>query len=262
VADEEQGPDAGGGPDPADIHHRLRQLEDLAPAEQGDQIAGCRLDQAELAVVEAANLHAPTFGDNAVKAAHGWLVRPMVGTGAPGMGPIMQSLYPAFCERYDGRIEPDVVAVGERLVGRLEHYYADAGPESVIHGDYRLDNLLFGTAAGGPPIAVVDWQTHLWGDPLADVSYFIGAGLVADDRRAHERELVESYRQAMAAMGVTLDADECWTRYRLHAIAGWHMAVFAAMVVVRTDRGDEMFCTMANRHGRQILDLDTESLLA
>jgi aminoglycoside phosphotransferase (APT) family kinase protein len=178
------------------------------------------------------------------------------------MGPIMQSLYPAFCERYDGRIETDVVAVGERLVGRLEHYYADAGPESVIHGDYRLDNLLFGTTGGGPPIAVVDWQTHLWGDPLADVSYFIGAGLVADDRRAHERELVESYRQAMAAMGVTLDADECWTRYRLHAIAGWHMAVFAAMVVVRTDRGDEMFCTMANRHGRQILDLDTESLLA
>ena len=32
-------------------------LEDLAPAEQGDQIAGCTVGQAELAVDEAARLH-------------------------------------------------------------------------------------------------------------------------------------------------------------------------------------------------------------
>jgi uncharacterized membrane protein len=39
VADEEQGPDAAGGPDPADIHHLLRQLEDrLVRSEQ--QVAG------------------------------------------------------------------------------------------------------------------------------------------------------------------------------------------------------------------------------
>jgi hypothetical protein len=236
-------------------------LEDLAPAEQGDQLAGCDVAQAELAVVEASRLHAPTFGRTDVRDDHPWLVRAMVGTGAKGMAPIMQAMHPAFCERYDGRIEPDVVALGERLVAKLESYYADEGPGSVIHGDYRLDNLLFGTAEGGPPIAVVDWQTHLWGDPMADVSYFIGAGLVADDRRAHERALVDSYREAMASQGIDLDADECWTRYRLHAISGWHMAVFAAMVVVRTERGDEMFCTMANRHGRQILDLESESLL-
>jgi hypothetical protein len=246
------------GPDPGEF---LLLLEDLAPAEQGDQLAGCSPAHAERAVVEAAGLHAPTFGATELRDAHGWLVRSMVGTGARGMGPIMQSLHPAWCERYDGRIDDDIVALGERIVGKLETYYADEGPESVIHGDYRLDNLLFGTPDGGPPIAVVDWQTHLWGDPIADISYFIGAGLVPEDRRVHERELVESYRQAMGAMGVAIGADECWKRYRLHAISGWHMAVFAAMVVVRTDRGDDMFCTMANRHGRQILDLETESLL-
>jgi aminoglycoside phosphotransferase (APT) family kinase protein len=180
------------------------------------------------------------------------------------MAPIMQALYPSWAERYDGRIDAEVVALGERLVPKLESYYAAAAgvTGSVIHGDYRLDNLLFGTTAGGPPVAVVDWQTHLWGDPLSDVSYFLGAGLVADDRRAHERDLVEAYRSAMASAGVTLSADECWRRYRLHAISGWHMAVFAAMVVVQTDRGDEMFCTMANRHGRQMLDLESESLLS
>ena len=246
------------GPEPGDF---LLLLEDLAPAEQGDQLEGCSPAHAELAVVEAANLHAPTFGETDLRDRHAWLVRGMVGTGAKGMGAIMQSLVPAFCERYDGRIDADVVALGERLVPKLEAYSASEGPRSVIHGDYRLDNLLFGTPEGGPPVAVVDWQTHLWGDPIADVSYFIGAGLVPEDRRANERSLVESYRQAMGAQGATIDADTCWERYRLHAISGWHMAVFAAMVVVRTDRGDEMFCTMANRHGRQILDLESESLL-
>jgi hypothetical protein len=85
--------------------------------------------------------------------------------------------------------------------------------------------------------------------------------MVPEDRRAHERDLVESYRKAMNAQGASIGAEECWERYRLHAISGWHMAVFASMVVVQTDRGDDMFCTMANRHGRQILDLETESLL-
>ena len=246
------------GPEPGDF---LLLLEDLAPAEQGDQLAGCSPEHAERAVLEVSRLHAPTFGHANLRDDHGWLVRAMVGTGAPGMGQIMQSLYPSFCERYDGRIDKDVVALGQRITTKLEDYYAAGGPGSVIHGDYRLDNLLFGTEEGGPPVAVVDWQTHLWGDPMADVSYFIGAGLVRDDRRAHERDLVESYRKAMAVEGVELDADECWKRYRLHAIAGWHMSVFAAMVVVRTDRGDDMFCTMHDRHGEQMLDLETEALL-
>lgn len=246
------------GPEPGEF---LLLLEDLAPAEQGDQLAGCSPAQAELAVVEAAGLHAPTWGATELKDRHDWLVRSMVGTGAPGMGGIVATLYPMFCERYAGKLDPEVVELGHRIVPKMEAYYADPGPASVIHGDYRLDNLLFGTSAGGAPVAVVDWQTHLWGDPISDVSYFIGAGLVTEDRRAHERALVEAYRQALAAKGVTIGADECWHRYRLHAVAGWHMALFASMVVVQTERGDDMFCTMANRHGRQMLDLETEALL-
>ena len=40
------------------------------------------------------------------------------------------------------------------------------------------------------------------------------------------------------------------------------MAIVASALVRRTDRGDEMFMTMAERHARQALDLDTETLLA
>jgi hypothetical protein len=39
------------------------------------------------------------------------------------------------------------------------------------------------------------------------------------------------------------------------------MAIVASMVVRRTERGDEMFVAMAERHGRHALDVDAEALL-
>ena len=50
-------------------------LEDAAPAVQGDQIAGCSIDQARLAVHELAELHAPVFGDPELGATP-WLNQP------------------------------------------------------------------------------------------------------------------------------------------------------------------------------------------
>ncbi len=53
----------------------------------------------------------------------------------------------------------------------------------------------------------------------------------------------------------------CWDGYRRHAFGGIVMDVIAAMVVQRTERGDEMFTAMANRHAAHALDLDALDLL-
>jgi hypothetical protein len=111
-------------------------------------------------------------------------------------------------------------------------------------------------------VAVVDWQTVGVGPGALDVSYFLGAGLSVEDRRAHEEDLVLGYHEALLGLGVEgFDRERCWKDYRAFAFAGFHMAVLASMVVERTDRGDEMFLAMAGRHGRQILDLDSESAI-
>ena len=52
-----------------------------------------------------------------------------------------------------------------------------------------------------------------------------------------------------------------WTLYRHYAFSGLVMAIVASFLVRQTDRGDEMFMTMASRHAHQALDLDSESLL-
>ena len=237
-------------------------LEDLAPAEQGDQVAGCTVEEARLVLAEAARLHAPRWGDPTLDRLD-WAVR-WSQESQDAMHAMLTVLWPNFVERYGDDLDDDVVAMGSRFIAGLGAYYAHRPePHTVIHNDFRLDNLLFGTPEGGPPVAVVDWQTVGVGPALGDVSYFLGAGLGVGDRRAHEEDLVRGYHEALLASGVEGYAwDRCWADYRAFAFSGFHMAVLASMIVERTDRGDAMFLAMAGRHGRQILDLGAEEFLA
>jgi hypothetical protein len=231
-------------------------LEDLAPAEQGNQLAGCTLAQAELALEELAKLHAPRWGDQRL-AALPWLNRNTPEALAVSSA-LLPALLPGFLERYASRLAPEHTAAAERFMRSLGAWLADREPPFAIqHGDYRIDNMLFGGPGGGPPLAVVDWQTAVWGAPLADVAYFLGASLPSELRRRHERELVRAYWDAVCARGgCGLSWERCWTDYRKFTPAGLLMAICASMLVVQTERGDEMFLTMARRHATHVLDLD------
>jgi hypothetical protein len=234
-------------------------LEDMAPAVQGDQMAGCSVDDAALALQELVKLHAPRWGDQSLMQLE-WLHRHEQ---AAGTGALVQMLMPGFVERYEDRMAPEHMALSRRLMESLPHLMAQrTGPLTVTHGDYRLDNMLFGTTGSAATLAVVDWQTCTTGPALTDASYFIGAGLHTEDRRKHEEDLMREYHHGLVASGVELDWDTCWNDYRRYSFGGLVMAIAASMLVVRTDRGDDMFMTMASRHSTQALDLDaTEFLL-
>ncbi|MGH9132492.1 MAG: phosphotransferase, partial [Ilumatobacteraceae bacterium] len=231
-------------------------LEDLAPAQPGDQIAGCTADLAAAVIPELAALHGPRWGDPALIELD-WLGRPDADS-AMAFEQLVDFLYPGFVERYAGRVEPDVAALAERFVGVLDRYLAHRpAPWTVVHGDFRLDNLMF----GGDRVAVLDWQTVRLGPAMSDVAYFIGSALQTDDRRATEEALVREYHTALLGAGGDMTWDDCWRGYRRHGFDGLLMGIIASMLVSRTDRGDDMFMAMVNRHGRQLLDLEAESLI-
>ena len=236
-------------------------LEDLAPCEQGDQLAGCSVDRAALAMEELARLHAPRWGDRDLSQ-YDWLNRNTPAAVDVLVG-LMDGLIPGFLARYGPRLAPDHLRVAEHLVSCVGMWMrGHEQPFTVQHADYRLDNMLFGTSAGGYPLAVVDWQTVLYGPPLSDASYFLGAGLLPHDRRANERQLLRLYHRALLARGVRgFSWKRCWNQYRRYAFSGLLMAIGASMMVVQTERGDEMFLTMASRHAEQVLDLDAEDFL-
>jgi hypothetical protein len=236
-------------------------LEDLAPAVPGNQITGCSTAEAELAVRELAALHAPRWNDPTLDTIE-WLSRRGADDGER-LQTMYQQCWPAFVDRYAPRLTAPQLELGAQFGPAVERWLdARTGPSTVTHGDYRLDNMMFGTAEGGDPIAIVDWQTPGQGPGAADLAYFLGAATAPELRRTHERALVAAYHDALTSRGVVgWSVAQCWESYRLHAFAGVIMAVIASMVVGRTDRGDDMFTAMATRHLQHAIDLDSWSLV-
>jgi aminoglycoside phosphotransferase (APT) family kinase protein len=62
----------------------------------------------------------------------------------------------------------------ERLIEWLPAHIPQSGPVRLVHGDYRLDNMIFDKNAP-QVLAVLDWELATLGDPLADFSYHLMA---------------------------------------------------------------------------------------
>ena len=243
-------------------HHDLESgaycvlLEEVANAKAGDQMVGLSIEEAAAAIDEMALIHASRWNDASL-AELPWLARSSP-EGIAGTAGIIEAVQPGFAEAFADRLDAEVLELVGRLGGRHEAIMLDRpGPHTVAHGDFRADNLLLGAGR----VAVLDWQTVTLGPGWSDLSYFIGGSLNTATRRTAERELVERYVAGLEAKGVSLGIDEPFTEYRRYAFSGLVMAIAASQLVAKTERGDEMFATMANRHGRQALDHDSESLI-
>ncbi|MFO6446064.1 phosphotransferase [Erythrobacter sp. NE805] len=217
-------------------------FEDLGPARGGDQIAGCSLADARAAVSQAAALHAPSWG-NAAMLGRDWLQPD------PAAAAQVRALYPQaqaiFRERYAGVLEPEYMALCEEFAALNAATERRSAPVSLVHGDFRLDNLLFDIRGGAEEIAVLDWQTLTLGNGLTDIGYLLGCGIGNELRRAHEGELLDLYCAEMTARGVPLTRKGVWRDYVTGALHGVSTAVFSAAFVVRTERGDANFLSMA-----------------
>ena len=234
-------------------------LEDIAGASQGDQIAACGPDVAAAVLEEMAGLHAPCW-EAPELAALDWLNRNS-DEADQFLAALVETLLPGFLERYDDQLAPEHAALCRLFVEHLPEWSRSLdGPRTASHGDFRLDNLLFQPGERRP--VVVDWQTVAWAGGSHDVAYFIGGCLSAEDRRAHEPALLAHYHRALYAGGVDgYSLEQLRHDTRRDSFGGVLMAIVAAMVVQRTERGDLMFLTSTSRHAQHALDVEAPLLL-
>lgn len=238
-------------------------MEDMAPAEQGDQLKGCGPEEARRALEAAAVLHAAHWNDPELDE-YDWL-QGSAKAPPPAVGPEMVAgLWVGFKERYAAQLTPELIEVGDAYAAALPKWgEAYDGPFALTHNDFRLDNMLFGLADAKKPLAVVDWQTAGKGAPANDVAYFIGAGLTRDERPKHEEALLRHYHASLMAEGVSgYSFEDLHRHYRWFSFYGISVAFGAAMLVKQTERGDEMFLTMLRRHCAQVRDNGALELLA
>lgn len=64
---------------------------------------------------------------------------------------------------------PDIEAVQTWLA---EHIPANS-PSAIVHGDYKMDNVVYSTDAPPRVLAILDWEMATLGDPLADLGYLM-----------------------------------------------------------------------------------------
>ncbi|WP_168453671.1 phosphotransferase [Sphingopyxis microcysteis] len=231
-------------------------LSDLAPARQGDQLAGLGLAGLVPCIEAAASLHAHLWNDPHL-AQLPWLAR--------DNGELVRALFPelylGFRERYAARLASEILDIGAGIVAKLDAYLArEPAARTLVHGDLRIDNILF--APDGDACWLVDWQTLGRGSSAADLAYLVGTS-IADpfERAAADRPAFDHWIAALRRHGVDPDPAPLWDDYRVGALSGYFMAVFASMNVERTERGDEMFAVMAERPARQALALESLELL-
>jgi hypothetical protein len=234
-------------------------LEDLGDAVQGDELVGCDAATAAAALGQLAGLHGPCWesGDLATSS---WVNRSTPESDA-FTASVVTGVLPGFLERYGEHLTSAHVALLESFVPRLGDWMArPRGPRTLVHADFRLDNLLF--TPGEPAPAVVDYQTVTWGSGVYDVAYFVGGCLEPEVRRAHADDLIAGYHAALADHGVKdYPLDALASDYRRECFGGLMMAVGASMMVRRTERGDAMFLASTRRHAQQAIDLDALALL-
>jgi hypothetical protein len=237
-------------------------LADQAPAVQGDQIAGGGEQEARLAVTALAGLHGPSWCDPV------WLDFPGIAFNRPdaasakGLGDVAQMSADITLDKLGDRMSAADRETFREAMGLVTPWVlAEQDRFSLLHGDYRLDNMLFRPDAAS--IAVVDWQTLGVGLPARDLAYFAATSLKPELRSAIEEDLVTEYHRALLSYGVTAyDRETCWRDYRLGMPQALLISALGFAFATATDRGDDMVLTMLARGCQAIRDLDTLELIS
>ena len=237
-------------------------MEDMSDYEVGNQIIGATLEQTELAVDELAKLHG-TFWENVEGLdwvpgiAHSYHADNMLNFATNGWDTMVASFgeyIPEHVRQKKDQFLKAIPALQDRMFER---------PITITHGDYRMENLLYGRTPDQHPIAVIDWQGPLQSHGMFDVALFIGQSTKIEVRQEHERALLDRYREGLERKGVTgLTREGVWDDYRNTMLYDWvYTTVVAGTLDAENDTGVQWMSQMVARQVAASDDLDVFDLL-
>ncbi|KAL6921262.1 hypothetical protein FSST1_005288 [Fusarium sambucinum] len=213
------------------------------------------------ALKQLASLHAKTW--NSKEEAYPWLFGK---DGAKLENPVRKIVL-ALLEsapwgaRFDEKVRPPVAkelldADRVRKAFQALWKFADADQKyySLIHGDDHIGNTLI-TKDDTP--GFIDWQGLQYGPSILDVTYFLTGALTVEDRRQHEKELIEVYLDALHKEGgPRLSREDIWGDYQRYSLQGFLWAMTPQAM-----QPDEAVFAMAERYSAAIMDHKTLELL-
>jgi phosphotransferase family enzyme len=219
-------------------------IEDLSGrAEPGDMLVGATDEQIRAVLAEVVKLQAPLWNDP-------WLLDQewMTDLTASRMlfGAVPHLIEP-FIERFGDRLcaeDLDLIrAVGPHSPEAVDLIWSP--PFVVGHGDFRLDNMIFGHPGEAPPVCLLDWQTCGIATPGLDVAVFLATCVDIERRRSQEKDLLCAWVDGLAAAGVAdFGSEAAYASYRTASLYPLLMCVATATTLEQTERGDRMWAQL------------------
>ena len=249
-------------------------LEDLNEMQKVSQIDGASVGQARRALRTLAKLHG-TFWNRGDQPPLNRIYDVLASRRRAALQlAYVSNLAPTF-ERFGSLFSPAMRGLAEAYGPRIAAHIdaVAAGPRTLIHGDARLDNILFpatpgldeDTAAreGQEEVALIDWQVSGLSTPLYDVAYFLGSSVTNEIRRRVEHAALAEYTEIIGNMGVEgFTFDQCWRLYRECTLGRLLAAVLVCGGLdLGDDRGREMAEVGLQRTLAAIEDLDAGEFL-
>ena len=239
-------------------------LEDLSGWELGDQVRGATAQQAKCCMTALAELHA-TFWNRVDEGDLDWIPDTWPSLMSEGLLEGTVSLYESFSSHFGGLLPTALQHLKDRYVDALPRLqqWMNAGPRTVIHGDFRMDNLFFSRQPGESAMACCDWQGSLRGKGIHDVAYFLSGSVPVALRRRDEASLIRLWLAGLEAGGVHgyLFAD-AWEDYRRAVLMLWcYVVIIGGGLDASSPRGDRWVEEMVRRSCSAMQDLGCLELL-
>ncbi|MGC3970612.1 MAG: phosphotransferase [Pirellulales bacterium] len=162
-------------------------LEDLGALTPGDQVTGLTLEQAEATLRTLGRFHAAWWNRSELSQL-AWMPQRN----------LRSERYAAAWHRtrqlVADRFSPDAAALGDRLADQLPVLLdqLDRPPLTIVHSDFRADNLLFDGASHDAQVVIVDWQLAIRSRGMLDVARLLGGSVAPQIRRASELPLLRA----------------------------------------------------------------------
>lgn len=184
-------------------------LEDLGEAAEIDQVTGIDPVRSGGILDQLADFHATWWGAEALDTMS-WATRHTDEHRVTNLTHILEEGWPRLTAELHDRLPQGCHESGADMAEILPEAFRALShePHTLLHGDVRLDNLLFDGADG--PASILDWQSISRGPAAIDVAYFLAQNLTPADLATHGDGLLRDYQRRLADSGI----DYPWLQLR------------------------------------------------
>jgi len=237
-------------------------IEDVSHHRLGDQSQDSSDDDVERALTTLARLHGQFWGSEALDKMS-W-ISPVDLTGKP-----IEIANKQAIKKYR---EANAAALSDSQYKLLAWIEANGleltalqgrHPRTLLHGDFRVDNLCFDDTVG--EAIVLDWQTMVSGSGGMDLAYFLSNALPLEASEERVNELIEFYRQGLAREGVEISFERLRWLYELGMLSMLQKIapiMFQEQLELGSERGPEVMQGWVNKTYRRLESVQYHDILS